>query len=72
MNIKNLKNRKPTEDTEELMLQKKYFNAYMKYDSNFQLEVSEKYFEIYNNEGKEVLVFATDDILKILKEKKII
>jgi hypothetical protein len=44
----------------------------MKYDRNFQLEISEKYFEIYDNEGKEVLVFATDDILKILKEKRII
>jgi len=71
MNIRNLIN-KSVEDTEKLLLQKKYFNAYMKYDRNFQLEISEKYFEIYDNEGKEVLVFATDDILKILKEKRII
>jgi hypothetical protein len=71
MNIRNLIN-KSAEDTEKLLLQKKYFNAYMKYDRNFQLEISEKYFEIYDNEGKEVLVFATDDILKILKEKRII
>lgn len=71
MNIRNLKNR-GKEDTEGLMLRKKYFNAYMKYDRNFQLEISKNYFEIYDNQGKEILVFSTDDIIKILKEKKII
>ncbi|MBO7695719.1 MAG: hypothetical protein J6T10_24075 [Methanobrevibacter sp.] len=71
MNIKNLK-RRTTEDTEELKNQKEYFNEFMKYDTSvYQLEVNENYFEIYDNTGKEIVVFATKDIMKILKEKKL-
>ena len=40
--------------------------------NNFQIEVNQKWFEIFNNEGKKILLFRTNDIIKILKNKKII
>lgn len=72
MNIRNLV-RKTTEDTGELKRRKEYYNDFMKYDINiYQLEVSENYFTLCNNTGKELVTFGTKDVIKIMKEKKII
>jgi hypothetical protein len=72
MNINNLVNRSITDDDEALKASGKYFNFSQKYGKNYQIEVGRAYFEIFDNEGKPVVSFATKDIINILKEKKII
>ena len=72
MNIKSLVNKSIMDNDEELKASGKYFNISQKYGKNYQIEVGDAYFEIFDNEGKPVVSFATKDVINILKEKKFI
>lgn len=72
MNIKSLVNKSIMDNDEALKASGKYFNISQKYGENYQIEVGDAYFEIFDNEGKPVVSFATKDVINIMKEKKII
>lgn len=71
MNIRSLVDKGHT-DTEVLKQQGKFFNDFQMYDKNFQLEVSKDYFEIFDNAGEPIIAFSTNDVVNVLKTKKII